>query len=341
MEDTCTIPVDQLLLPYAGEDAAACALFVTRTDASAVEHLMEVACGLHSQILHEEQIVTQVGHAVALARAVHATDALSDTLFRMAVSAGKDALTHVSVSSVPLSLSASAVHKLETTCGGLQGKTGVIIGNGKMGCLAAELLVQRGCKVFMTLRSDRHGASVVPCGTTPIPYEQRYEALNGADFGISATRSPHCTLTAAKMRSLPHPPAFLLDLAMPRDVEAACKEIPHMTCWNLDDFQEEAQPDSSAVEALHRIAEKYADDFLIWSNYRAAVPYIQQIKSLTQERLLRSTVLDAYREEENLREIVHVVTEKAIDMLMGGMKSGITPELLKECAEKIQDRLRK
>lgn len=59
------------------------------TEIDAVQHIMEVACGLHSQILHEEQIVTQVGHAVELARACRSTDGVLDTLFRTAVSAGK------------------------------------------------------------------------------------------------------------------------------------------------------------------------------------------------------------------------------------------------------------
>ena len=64
-----------------------------RTELDAAQHLMEVACGLHSQILHEEQIVTQVGRAVELARECHTTDSVLDTLFRTAVSAGKDAQT--------------------------------------------------------------------------------------------------------------------------------------------------------------------------------------------------------------------------------------------------------
>lgn len=87
---------------------------------AAAQHLMEVACGLHSQILHEEQIVTQIGGALEMARSCHTTDAVLDTLFRTAVSAGKEALTQVAVSAVPLSVSYRAVQRLEQvlgTCG--------------------------------------------------------------------------------------------------------------------------------------------------------------------------------------------------------------------------------
>ena len=93
------------------------------TEIDAVQHIMEVACGLHSQILHEEQIVTQVGHAVELARACRSTDGVLDTLFRTAVSAGKEAQTQVSVQNVPLSVSYSAVQQLEQHAGTLDGKT--------------------------------------------------------------------------------------------------------------------------------------------------------------------------------------------------------------------------
>lgn len=83
---------------------------------------MEVACGLHSQILHEEQIVTQVGQAIELARSCQTSDAMLDTLFRTAVSAGKYAQTNVQVSAVPLSISYTAVQMLEQGCGELAGK---------------------------------------------------------------------------------------------------------------------------------------------------------------------------------------------------------------------------
>ena len=103
----------QLLQYYAGSSAEPPHILV-RTELDAAQHLMEVACGLHSQILHEEQIVTQVGRAVELARECHTTDSVLDTLFRTAVSAGKDAQNQVSVSQVPLlwgSAAAGTVHR--------------------------------------------------------------------------------------------------------------------------------------------------------------------------------------------------------------------------------------
>ncbi len=69
--------------------------FYEKSGIAAARHIIEVACGLHSQVLHEEQIVTQVQQAVGQARQLQTTDAILDTLFRTAVSAGKYALTHI------------------------------------------------------------------------------------------------------------------------------------------------------------------------------------------------------------------------------------------------------
>lgn len=341
VESGCTVKPEQILMESAGAEASQLAgRFYRKTETEAVLYLMEVACGLHSQILHEEQIVTQVGQAIELARSCQTSDPMLDTLFRTAVSAGKYAQTEVRVNAVPLSLSYTAVQMIEKDCGELAGKTCVVIGNGKMGRLAAELLVERGCMVYVTLRSYRHGDTIVPFGTTPIPYDERFSKIDSCDIVLSATRSPHFTVTAKQLEKLNKKPQWIIDLAMPRDVEQDCKKVPGVNCRNLDDFESGTQPDAEALEALHRIAKRYADEFRMWQNYRDCVPYIRQLKALSADRLLHSTALDMYRDNEDLDEIVRLVTEKTIDMVMGGIKPEITPELMKSCCEKVYDRAR-
>ncbi|WP_298483903.1 glutamyl-tRNA reductase [uncultured Ruminococcus sp.] len=341
IEPDCTVCPEQLLLDAAGVDKTEMReRFFRKRESEAVLYLMEVACGLHSQILHEEQIVTQVGQAIALARNCHAADAALDTLFRTAVSAGKYAQTNVSITAVPLSISYSAVQMLEQNCGDLTGKVCVVVGNGKMGRLAAELLVERGCQVYVTLRTYHHGESIVPFGTTPIPYEERFSKIDGADIVLSATRSPHYTVTAEQLEALEKKPAWIMDLALPRDVEESCRQVPGVECRNLDDFENGTEPDRASMEALHQTAMRYAEEFRMWRNYRDSVPYIRQLKTLSADRLMHSTALDAYRENAELEEIVRLVTEKTIDMILGGIKPEVTPDLMRNCCEKVHDRAR-
>ncbi|WP_302680286.1 glutamyl-tRNA reductase [uncultured Ruminococcus sp.] len=305
---------------------------------AAAQHLMEVACGLHSQILHEEQIVTQIGGALEMARSCHTTDAVLDTLFRTAVSAGKEALTQVAVSAVPLSVSYRAVQRLEQVLGDLREKRCLVIGNGNMGRLAASLLVQKGCQTMVTLRSYHRGETVVPFGTVPVSYEQRFSRMEQADIVISATRSPHYTIWKHQLEQVQHRPAILVDLAMPRDIEASCGTLDGVTLWNLDDLQSDTAPDQQAITALHQIAKQYADTFRMWRNYRDSVPYMQQLKELTAQRILHSTAVDAYQSVPQLEKIVRLTAEKTVDMLMGSMKAQIEPALLQDCCTKIKDR---
>lgn len=337
VSDGAEISGGTALLSFSGMDSAGDSIYCYDNQ-DAVSHLIEVACGLHSQIIHEEQIVTQVNRSIALSRKLKTSDAVLDTLFRIAVSAGKYSLSNVAQTGIPLSLSYEAVRRLENEEGCLKNKKCVIIGNGKMGRLAAELLVRRGCEVYVTLRTYRHGENIVPYGTFPIRYDERIKYINGADIVISATRSPHHTITYDMMNSIEKKPRWLIDLAMPCDIEKKCSNIPDIRFRNLDDFNAGSQADESLICELKEISEKYAGDFWEWVNYREAIPYIEKLKRVMPECVLKSTAMDEYREAERSEEIVYITARKIIDMLMGSLKSNINPELLESCCDKIAGR---
>ncbi len=143
------------LRPFAGA-------FVTRTGEEAARHLMEVAGGLRSQIWGEDQILTQV-KAAAAAREAGTADGVLEILFRNAAAAGKEIKTKVPSPECPPAAQ-SAVERLARDAGGLEGKRALVIGNGEMGRLSAALLHRLGCAVTVTLRTYRHGETVVPAG---------------------------------------------------------------------------------------------------------------------------------------------------------------------------------
>ena len=113
---------------------------------------------------------------------------------------------------------------LERELQGLHNKQVLVIGNGQMGRLAAEILQEAGAKVQVTLRTYRHGETVIPRGCGTVGYEDRLEALEGADALVSATTSPHYTLTKEQLLTLKTPPKVAVDLAVPRDIDPACGE---------------------------------------------------------------------------------------------------------------------
>ncbi|MDO5545721.1 MAG: glutamyl-tRNA reductase [Eubacteriales bacterium] len=236
--------------------------FTTRCGMDAARHLMEVSCGLHSQILGEDQIITQVRKAMELAQEVKTADPTLSALFRGAVTAGKRARTEVSVSRGNPSMGSRCRDVLNRELGTLEGKRILVIGNGQMGRLAAQLLQQAGASVSVTLRTYRHGETVVPSGCRTVNYEDRVTALENMDALVSATTSPHYTLTAEQLRQVQNPPRVAVDLAVPRDIDPACADI--ILCYDTDSLGSAGPGSPEELEAMGAIAAQELERFAQW-----------------------------------------------------------------------------
>lgn len=243
---------EQTLEPY----------FITRTGADAVRHLAEVACGLHSQILGDDQIVTQIRTALELALAQGTADAALSTAFRLAVTAGKRAKTEVSIHRGNPSLATRSIELLEQELCVLQGRPILVIGSGQMGRLCAELLLKKEAAVFITQRTCRGTGSAIPQGCTVISYDRRLELVEQVDAVISATSSPHCTLDETACCTVKRLPAVLIDLAIPRDIDPSWGVRTRL--YDLDSMGAgPAVPEENLVQ-LRAIAEQALVQFSQW-----------------------------------------------------------------------------
>ena len=314
----------------------AASAFVTRREgADAVRHLMHVAAGMQSQIFGDDQIVSQVKDAVALAREAKTTDAVLDTLFRRAVTAGKRVRTETRLTGVPASAAEVGVRRAERFFGSLAGRRAVVIGNGEMGRLAARALVRAGSEVTVTLRTYRHGETLVPQGCGTVPYARRLDAIEGADLVVSATTSPHFTLTAAQMQTLLCPPRLLLDLAMPRDIESTAAGA-QTALFNLDDLGDLGDADDTSRETAECILDEETREFFAWLNYRAALPLIAKIKSAAIERVRHMRDYDALAAEGDAETLSELAVSRAVELVLGGMKEKVNVQSMKDCLEHIR-----
>lgn len=236
--------------------------FTTRCGMDAARHLMEVTCGLHSQILGEDQIITQVRKAMELAQEAKTADPSLSALFRGAVTAGKRARTEVSISRGSPSMGSRCRDILLQELGTLAGKKILVIGNGQMGRLAAQLLRESGAIVDVTLRTYRHGETVVPAGCGTVNYEERVAAMAGIDALVSATTSPHYTLTVRQLQSVQNPPKVAVDLAVPRDIDPACGQF--MKLFDTDSLGSAGPGSPEELDAMHRIVGQELDRFTQW-----------------------------------------------------------------------------
>ena len=215
--------------------------FAERTEEEAVEHLFYLTSGLKSQILAEDQIITQVKDALSLSREAYCTDNVLEVLFRMAVTAAKKVKTKVIFSRGNSSVIHQAIHCLEEKGFSLFGKTCMVIGNGEMGKVAALALREAGAEVTVTVRQYRSGIVNIPKGCERINYGDRGEFLPQCDLVVSATASPNYTLTRELLETVPPVEHLvLIDLAVPRDIEPSAGELSGITLYDIDSFKIDA-----------------------------------------------------------------------------------------------------
>lgn len=237
--------------------------FVTRAGEDAVRHLLEVTGGLHSRIFGDDQILSQVRLAMDRCLESGAGSALLNMLFRTAVTVGKRIKTQIRFTPTTPSAAAAAVQAL----GDPAGKSALVVGNGEIARLAAGLLLRRGARVTITLRTYRHGENRIPDGCETVAYADRMAAAEGKDILLSATASPHLTVTARQFAGLRTPPRAVVDLAVPRDIDPAIRGLAP-DFWDVDDLGgvETAAPEQ--LKQAQALIQEGVQEVLRWRERR-------------------------------------------------------------------------
>ncbi len=319
--------------------------FVQRTGTEAVEHLFYLTSGLKSQILAEDQIITQVKDALALSREAYCTDNVLEVLFRKAVTGAKRVKTEVTFSRGNSSVIHQAIEKLKEQGYELLGKTCMVIGNGEMGKVTAMALREAGAKVTVTVRQYRSGMVTIPPGCHRINYGERVDFLPKCDLAVSATASPNFTLTRELLEQAGlAKELILIDLAVPRDMEPAIGELPGITLYDIDSFKITA--DSPALrESMEKaggiLAEEIAD-FYSWYQGRDLIPRIQEIKAEAVEdfnlrimKILRKTPMEDTAREELLRAMDHAAGN-VVNKMIFGLRDFLEPKEFISCVEGLE-----
>ncbi len=292
----------------------------------AVYHIMETACGINSAIRGESQIITQISQSADMSRGLGLIGSELDVLFRTAVSTGRSASLK-NTDSYRLSSAHKAVELIENELGDLRGKKCLVIGNGKVGLLCARLLAQKGADTEITLRSYKHGESRVPAGCKSIAYSDRLSAVSKCDVLISATKSPHFTLTASMAEGIKLP-KYIADLAVPADIERGVYENRDIVYYNIDMLV----TDNAVDPEIYDTVEGGVSEYMSWYNYRESLDIIEKIKDIITRRILASYDAD--------KDSAEFSVSRTVDMLLGGIKENITPESLQKCYDKIKGRAR-
>ncbi|WP_251353157.1 glutamyl-tRNA reductase [Hominisplanchenecus murintestinalis] len=319
--------------------------FVQRTGKEAVEHLFYLASGLKSQILAEDQILTQVKDALALAREAYCTDNVLEVLFRMAVTAAKRVKTEVSFSRGNISVIHQALDCLENQGFSLRGKTCMVIGNGEMGKLAALALKEAGADVTVTVRQYRSGIVSIPKGCDRINYGDRMEFLPKCDLAVSATASPNYTLTRQLLEEEDIPGHMvLIDLAVPRDIEPSAGTLPNVTLYDIDSFKiNTLSPKMQAsMDKAGVILAEQQEEFYNWYDGHDLIPRIRDIKKEAVEdlnlrimKILRKTPMED-ADREKLLNAIDTAAAKVVNKMIFGLRDSLEQEAFKNCVEGLE-----
>lgn len=234
-----------------------------------VRHLMLTTAGLKSMIVGEDQILGQIKDAQLFARENKTIGKYLNTLFRLAVTGAKKTKTETLISKTPVSAATISLKLCKKTLGTLKDKTVLIIGaSGKTGgAVLKNMVFLGGVTIYATTRV-KHGKTEVFDGAETIAYENRYAVLDECDAVISATLSPHMTLTADKINEAikTEKTRIFIDLAVPRDIEVSENRLT--VYKNVDDLREIAENNTrikqEEVEKAKEMLAEYENKFWDW-----------------------------------------------------------------------------
>ena len=212
--------------------------------AEAVQHLFSVVSGLDSMVIGETEITGQVKQAYLAAQEAGLTGRVTNRLFQTALQAAKEIRTRTQIGRGATSVGSVAVELAERIFDhDLSHKTVMIIGAGKMGEACVRHLAKKGARsILVSNRSyDRALALATEFGGRAVRFDECLQAMAEADIVVSSTGSPQTILhregVASVMGGRRDRPLFLIDIAVPRDIDAAVEQVDNVYLYNVDHLE--------------------------------------------------------------------------------------------------------
>jgi glutamyl-tRNA reductase len=259
----------------------------------AARHLYRVTAGLESMIVGENEVQGQIKRAYEAALAHEMTGPLTNRLFKAALEAGKRVRTETGIGERGLTLPAVAVALARERLGALNGREVVIVGTGETSELTAQALANSGVRaVFVaSRRRDRAISLARRHGGDSVSFDELPAVLERADIVVSATSSPHLLLEARELSEVMARRAqrrmLLIDLAVPRDIEAACGEIEGVSLYDIDDLEaviaRNRRVRHAEAATAEGILEEEIQKFAAWLGSLEVLPTLAALRARADE----------------------------------------------------------
>ncbi len=320
-------------------------------DLDAARHLFRVAAGLDSLVVGEPQILGQVKDAHTAAADAQVVGPVLNRLFHASFGVGKRVRTETGLGAGAVSVSYAAVALARKIFGDLKGRRVVVIGAGEMGKLTALHMKSQGVShITIVSRTMAHAARTAEAigGASAAPWDELDNAIGASDIVITATGAAAPILTKAHVEIVMRPrrsrPLFVIDIAVPRDVEPEAGEIEQVFLYNIDDLQATVRENlarrTSEVTRAETIVTEEVGKFGAWLKARGAIPTVvalrQRFENIRRAELERlefkmSTLPPEAR--ARVDEITHLIVEKLLLTPTEQLKSLGDPETVGAYAE--------
>jgi len=319
------------------EEMARC-LYIYHND-DAVRHLFRVASSLDSMVMGEPQILGQVKDAYRRSVEREATGVILNKLIHHAFRVAKRVRTETAIANNAVSVSSTAVELAKKIFGDLRGKRALVIGAGEMAELAAKHLIGNGIpKVIFTNRTyeralkmanDLHGDTV--------SFDLLEEALSDVDIIISSTGAPGYiideAMIAAALRRRKNRLLFIIDIAVPRDVDPVLGKADNVYLYNIDNLQSVVDDNMknriNEAEKAETIIDAEMLEFSRWLKRLQVVPTVVDLRSKV-ENIVKGEMVRAGSWMKNLdddeRENVEILVNSIINKILHDPVTGLKEE---------------
>src|SRR3984957_50007 len=243
-----------------------------------VRHLFQVTSGLESMVVGETEIFGQVKRAYEMATGAKTTGKLLNRLFQKSFQVGKRVRSSTAITRGSVSVASVSVYLAEQIFGDLKGCKVMILGAGETGEKTAKAFRSRGAEhIFVSNRSfERAQALAITTGGRAIHFEFWEQEVRDLDILVSSTAAPRAIVTLDKLAPfLPvrrHRPLFMIDLAMPRDIDPAVRKLDDVYLYDLDSLQGMAERTLAVRKQesvkCHQLIEHHVEDFQLWIERR-------------------------------------------------------------------------
>ncbi|QHW34147.1 glutamyl-tRNA reductase [Paenibacillus rhizovicinus] len=298
-------------------------------DERAIEHLFRVTCGLDSMVIGETQILGQVKNAFLMAQENKTTGTLFNSIFKQAVTLAKKAHSDTAVGEAAVSVSYAAVELGKRIFGQFGGKTVMIVGAGKMSELTAKHLYASGVeRVFVVNRTyDRAVQLADKFNGTPLNMTEAIARLHETDIVISSTGSDGYVLMReqvdAAMRKRKSRPLFMIDIAVPRDLDPGIAAVENVFLYDIDDLEgivesnmEQRRQEAAKIETF---IEAELEAYRQWYKTLGVAPLIQALQ--TKASSIHAETMGSLANKlpdlsDRELKIIHKLTKSIVNQMM-------------------------